>query len=28
MPIKTGGCLCGAIRYESGGEPLFSLMCH
>jgi hypothetical protein len=28
MPIRTGGCLCGAVRYESGGEPLFSLQCH
>jgi hypothetical protein len=24
----TGGCLCGAIRYESGGEPSFALLCH
>jgi hypothetical protein len=26
--IRTGGCLCGAVRYESAGEPLFSLQCH
>jgi hypothetical protein len=26
--LRTGGCLCGAIRYESGGEPVFSLQCH
>ena len=26
--IRTGGCLCGAVRYESAGEPLFSLLCH
>src|ERR1700683_2812705 len=28
MAVRTGGCLCGAIRYESGGEPAFSLPCH
>ena len=25
---RSGGCLCGAVRYESAGEPLFSLQCH
>jgi hypothetical protein len=28
MAVRTGGCLCGAIRYESEGEPSFSLQCH
>ena len=26
--LRTGGCLCGDVRYESGGEPEFSLHCH
>ena len=25
---RSGGCLCGGVRYESAGEPLFSLLCH
>ena len=24
----TGGCLCGAVRYEFTGKPVFSLLCH
>jgi hypothetical protein len=26
--VRSGGCLCGGVRYESAGEPLFSLKCH
>src|SRR6266851_3934713 len=26
--VRTGGCLCGAVRYESAGDPVFSLHCH
>ena len=24
----TGGCLCGALRYEAEGEPLYSGHCY
>lgn len=24
----TGGCMCGAIRYESTGEPIAAAMCY
>lgn len=24
----TGGCACGAIRYECASEPMFSWICH
>lgn len=24
----TGGCLCGAVRYQASGPALFSIVCH
>jgi hypothetical protein len=24
----TGGCLCGALRYEIAGDPIFAAHCH
>lgn len=26
--IKTGGCLCGAVRYEAKGDPVQAMLCH
>jgi hypothetical protein len=28
MAIITGGCHCGAIRYEVAGEPIVHALCH
>src|SRR5580658_8581081 len=28
MDIITGGCLCGAVRYEAQGQPLWAVFCH
>lgn len=26
--MRTGGCQCGAVRYEAAGEPLHHALCH
>jgi hypothetical protein len=28
MKTITGGCLCGAVKYQAQGEPLFAVYCH
>ncbi len=28
MTTRTGGCFCGAVRYEVEGEPVFQVACH
>lgn len=28
MAKVSGGCLCGAVRYESSAEPLMTVACH
>jgi len=27
-PVATGGCHCGAIRYQADGKPLHHFLCH
>lgn len=26
--MRTGGCHCGAVRYEAAGEPMHHALCH
>lgn len=28
VTTKSGGCLCGAVRYEMDGEPAMQVVCH
>jgi hypothetical protein len=26
--VRTGGCLCGSVRYEMHGDPMMNVICH
>jgi len=28
VPVLTGGCFCGNVRYEITGRPFYSTICH
>ena len=28
MAVHEGGCICGAVRYETEGDPLRVTICH
>jgi hypothetical protein len=28
ITVRTGGCQCGAVRYESSGDPVALYVCH
>ncbi|MEM6626164.1 MAG: GFA family protein [Pseudomonadota bacterium] len=28
MKVKTGGCLCGEIKFEVSGDPVLAMECH
>ena len=28
VPIRSGGCLCGAVRYEASAPPVSVVVCH
>ncbi len=28
VPVRTGGCFCGTVRYEARGKPFHETLCH